>query len=201
MESVDWDERYKGNPDMRPWDTGLPDPFLVECLQSLESLPKRALEIGCGTGTNALWMAQNGIDVVATDISDTAIRAAQGREQKQATKASFVVEDICERLPVKRGSVEFVFDRGVFHVMPADKRPVFVQHVAESLADRGFWFCLAGSADETKPADKGPPRLRASALIESVEEWFEVYELERAYFELPDQSRYLAWALLLRKRI
>ena len=200
MESVNWDERYKGDQEARPWDIGVPDSFLVGCLESLEQLPKRALEIGCGTGTNSFWMAKQGIDVVATDISPTAIEAAQERARRYPVNAVFRAEDICERSPVEPGSVDFVFDRGVYHVMSPEQRLTFMKRVAESLSNGGWWFCLAGSADETKPTDKGPPRLKAGELIDSVEDLFEINNLEKAYFELPDKSRYQAWALLLRKR-
>ena len=52
--SYEWDERYKVGKDALPWDTGMPAPELVEYFEKTESKPTSALEIGCGTGTNAI---------------------------------------------------------------------------------------------------------------------------------------------------
>ena len=58
----DWDAHYaEGN---LPWDTGAPDENLVASVRAGAVTPGRTLEIGCGTGTNALWLAAQGFDVL-----------------------------------------------------------------------------------------------------------------------------------------
>jgi SAM-dependent methyltransferase len=202
MHEVNWDERYQGDVDQRPWDIGTVEPELVRCVEQDLAGQKisRALEIGCGTGTNAIWLAQRGVDVLGTEISPTAIDAANQKVSGKNLPIRFVQNNIVESLPVAPGTINFAFDRGVFHVMGPDQRGPFVKHVAQSLADGGMWLCMAGSKDEAKPEDRGPPRLTASELIGAVELEFEVISLRKSFFELPDGSRFAAWALLLRKR-
>lgn len=203
METHAWDDRYvEGTQEALPWDTGEPAPELVEYFGTREKLPARALEIGCGTGTNAIWMAQKGVKVVATDVAPKAIAMAT----EKATKAGvadvqFVVEDILQKNAVPPESVDFAFDRGVFHVMEPDSRRVFAQRVAEALADDGYWLCLAGCADEVREnMNEGPPQLKAQEVIDVVEKYFELHKLERSTFSIPNGKKYLCWIVLMRKR-
>ncbi len=68
-----WNERYRSSE--RVW-SGNPNPQLVAEVAGLA--PGRALDVGCGEGADAIWLARRGWDVVATDISGVALeRAAQ----------------------------------------------------------------------------------------------------------------------------
>ena len=96
-----------------PWDTGTPDPQLVEMLESRAITPGRTLEIGCGTGTNAIFLAQHGFDVLGVDISEVAVDTARG---KANGLCRFEVVDFLAAPPAG-GPFEFVFDRGCFHVV------------------------------------------------------------------------------------
>lgn len=199
--SYEWDERYKVGKDALPWDTGMPAPELVEYFEKTDSKPTSALEIGCGTGTNAIWMAQHGCKVVATDLSPTAIDIANEKLKKDNADVKFEVADILKEEPVADGSVDFVFDRGVYHVMPPDMRHKFIDRVHNALSEGGFWLCLAGNADEFRPEGvEGPPQLKASDLVDYAEKQFEVIRMERGSFVLPDGSPHLAWKVVFRKR-
>lgn len=196
-----WDERYQAGKDALPWDTGMAAPELVEYFNNLKSLPKRVLEIGCGTGTNAIWMAEKGSTVAATDISSTAIDVANAKAAAAHVDVDFQVSDIVAACPVPEASMDFVFDRGVYHVMTPEQSRVFVDRVAEALDKKGYWLCLAGNADELRDAaEEGPPQLKAMDLINNTEAKFELHKLERASFVLPNGRSHLAWKALFRKR-
>ena len=77
QEKKDWDKRYD-DKDM-PWDTGMPEIVLINLISQWPKGIKRVLEIGCGTGTNAVWMAEQGLEVTAMDISDKALALAEKR--------------------------------------------------------------------------------------------------------------------------
>ena len=68
MPHPSWNESYASGEPL-PWDTGTPDPLLVEMIESRAIAPGRTLEVGCGTGTNAIFLAQHGFDVLGVDIS------------------------------------------------------------------------------------------------------------------------------------
>ena len=64
-------ERHKSGD--TPWDIGKPDFNLVEVVTQKPILSCKALDIGCGTGDNSIWLAQNGFEVTGTDTSDIAL--------------------------------------------------------------------------------------------------------------------------------
>ena len=74
MPHPSWNDSYaSGAPP--PWDTGTPDPMLVEMIESRAIAPGCTLEVGCGTGTNAIYLAQHGA-IARDSIISTSIRWA-----------------------------------------------------------------------------------------------------------------------------
>ncbi len=66
-----WDQLYQGG--FKPWDTGRPDSHLISVVRD-KPIPKgRALEVGCDTGTNAVWLTQQGFAVTAIDVAPTVV--------------------------------------------------------------------------------------------------------------------------------
>jgi SAM-dependent methyltransferase len=75
------------NAGRAPWDTGVTPPELVALIAGQDTLPPgRALELGCGTGTNAIYLARRGWDVTAVDLIDSAV--GQAREKAEAAGAA-----------------------------------------------------------------------------------------------------------------
>lgn len=191
----DWDERYA--TDDLPWDTGQPAPHLVEFVERGTIAPGRALEVGCGTGTNALWLAARGFDVLGVDISARAIARAQAKPVGSGAKVQFMVLDFLAAA-IEQAPFDFVFDRGVLHVFDdAATRARFAQQVKRVLATGGHWLSLAGST-EGPERDHGPPRRSASDLVEAVEPVLEIVELRSTDFDIEAAAK--AWLLLSRAR-
>jgi SAM-dependent methyltransferase len=82
-----WNERYEASA--RIW-SGSPNPQLVAEVEGL--VPGRALDVGCGEGADAIWLAQRGWQVVATDISSVAIARAAEHARKVDPAASARIE-------------------------------------------------------------------------------------------------------------
>jgi SAM-dependent methyltransferase len=94
------------------WDDGAVPPQLVELAAQVR--PGRALDLGCGTGTQAIFLALQGFDVVGVDGSPTAIRRAQQKAAKAGVKPLFLVGDVT-RLDLKQGPFDLGLDIGCFH--------------------------------------------------------------------------------------
>lgn len=175
MSEPHWDDRYRAGE--TPWDTGIPEPLLVEAARHGLLPPGRLLEIGCGTGTNAHFLARHGWQVTGLDLSPTAIAQAQQGD----SGARFAVHDLLAE-PLPGGPYDAVFDRGCFHVFErAEDRSTFAARVAGVLRTGGCWLSLIGST-EGPPRQMGPPRRTAGEVIEAIEPFLAITELRLVHF-------------------
>ncbi|MCC6740601.1 MAG: class I SAM-dependent methyltransferase [Planctomycetia bacterium] len=189
-----WNERYAAEAPP-PWDTGTPDPLLVGMVESRAILPGRTLEVGCGTGTNAVFLAERGFDVLGVDIAPLAIERARERAKG---RCRFETADFLATVPAG-GPFAFVFDRGCFHAFDeADERERFARNVAAALGEGGVWLSLVGST-EGPPREAGPPRRSARDIANAVEPWLEIVELRAAEFGASGED-FRSWVCLARRR-
>jgi SAM-dependent methyltransferase len=194
MPHPSWNDSYaSGAPP--PWDSGTPDPMLVEVIESRAIAPGRTLEVGCGTGTNAIYLAQHGFQVVGVDVSPLAIEQARA---KAHGRCRFEVVDFLNQ-PPPGGPFHFVFDRGCFHTFDEDdERARFAQNVASALVDEGVWVSLIGST-EGPPRESGPPRRSAREVMNAVEPSLEILRFHSGEFGVCGEQL-KAWVCLSRKR-
>lgn len=199
----DWNQHYAAGD--LPWDSGEPDPNLVELVQSGRVAKGRALEIGCGTGTNALWLGEQGFEVVALDLAPLAIERARAKaaaaSKAAAERCSFAAHDfLADELP--QGTFQVIFDRGCFHVFEEPKaQSSFAERVGKLLAPGGLWLSLIGST-EGPAREFGPPRRTAREILDALEPHVELISLRAMEFEgLPDRGPApKSWHCLTRKR-
>ncbi|MFH2008479.1 MAG: methyltransferase domain-containing protein [bacterium] len=107
-----WQKRYL-DEDL-PWDTGKPDRHLLDLVTVRPLKPCRALEVGCGTGTNALWLASQGFEVTAVDIASEAIVQARAKITENTSGIIFLDVDFLSD-NIDGGPFGFAYDRGCFH--------------------------------------------------------------------------------------
>lgn len=193
MEHSDWEERYRTGE--TPWDVGVADGHLVDMVESGRIATGRALEVGCGTGTNARWLAEQGFAVVAVDVSSLAI--AKAKAAPPPTEGSLEIhclDFLKDKVP--GGPFDLVFDRGVFHVFDdAADRARFAANVASLLAPRGMWLSLIGST-EGPERDVGPPRRSARDVALAIEPSLSLVELRSTIFH----RTAAAWLCIARPR-
>jgi SAM-dependent methyltransferase len=192
-----FNEHYKEGS--TPWDIGKPDFNLVQTVTTMPIAPCKALEIGCGTGDNAIWLSQQHFTVVGVDGSEIAIEKARDKAAKANASCIFAVLNILKD-HVDGAPFGFVFDRGCFHTMDsAEQRQSFAIQVQSHMEENGLWLSLIGNADEQRLGE-GPRKLTARDIISAVEPYFEILSLVSSHFEahLPAPPR--AWICLMRKR-
>jgi SAM-dependent methyltransferase len=133
-----------------PWDSGIVPPELREVVEgTLERSPGYALDIGCGTGTNSLYLAQHGWQVVGVDFAGPAIRQAN-EKLKQAGlltgSARFLRRDASNPQSFDLGhTCSFFFDLGCLHTIPRERRTGYASGLIRH-ASPGALYLLYGFA-------------------------------------------------------
>ena len=146
-EAVRWDERYaKGDA---PWETGRSSSELRRVVAEVPIRPCRALELGCGTGASAVWLAQQGFDVTALDLSTVAIACARQRADETGASVRFLVADVLNPPPELAGPFDFVFDRGCYHVVRDQNLAAYLETL-RLFSHPGTWFLLLAARRENQ---------------------------------------------------
>ena len=193
-----WDVHYQS--DKPPWETGRPSDELQRVLAEQRIRPCRMVELGCGTGINAIWLAEQGFDVTALDISPLAIAKARQRLAQTKATVRFVVADILD-LPEEFETFPFFFDRGCYHAVRRQDARGFVRTLHRITAPGAIGLVLAGNARDPHEPGKGPPVVSAEEIHAELGSAFEIVQLREFVFDQVegDGVRFLAWSCLLRR--
>ena len=129
----------------KPWDSGVPPPELVEVVEGPQALEHgRALDLGCGTGTNCIYLAEHGWDPTGVDFVGRALETARRKSEASAIKPRFVQGDVTRLSALDLGErFDLLLDLGCFHSLPEQKRDAYATSVIESAAP-GATFLLFG---------------------------------------------------------
>lgn len=127
-----------------PWDSGVVPPEIVDWVAA-HPQPGRALDLGCGTGTTSLYLAERGWHVTGVDFAPNAIARARrkaAQHRPQPGSASFVTGDV-SRLDFLTGEhrINLVIDIGCLHGLTPDQRQRYAAHLAR-LAAPGATYLL-----------------------------------------------------------
>lgn len=146
-----FDRAYEGDP---PWELGRPQPEFV-ALEAAGEIRGRVLDVGCGTGENALYYALRGHPAWGIDFAPNAIRRAREKGAARGSSAHFEVASALE-LDGLHTTFDTVTDCGMFHTFLDEHRPVYARSAASVLPPGGRCFILCFSEEE--PTDWGGPR-------------------------------------------
>jgi cyclopropane fatty-acyl-phospholipid synthase-like methyltransferase len=161
-----------------PWDIGRPQPVFVE-LEAAGRIGGSVLDIGCGTGENALFLASRGHEVWGVDFIETAVAKARAKAAERAVAATFRAGDALELGALGR-TFDAAIDAGCFHTFSDEQRVRFVESLAGALRPGGVYHLLCFSDLEERP---GPRRLREDEIRAIFSPGFQVVELRRTRFE------------------
>lgn len=192
-----WDERYRKRE--TPWDTSRPSGELVRVVAEDRVPPGRALELGCGTGNNAVWLAQQGFDVTAVDLSPLAIEHARRRAESAGVRVHLLAADVLE--PPDLGEpFAFFFDRGCYHHVRRLDVERYLGTLDRYTRPGSLGLVLTGNAKE--PHDPGPPVVAEERIRAELGRVFEIVRLREFRFDQVEQGdvRFLGWSCLLRRK-
>jgi len=148
MDREDWNRRYAGRELV--W-TGEPNRFLVAETAGLT--PGRALDLACGEGRNAVWLAQRGWEVTGVDFSDVAVEKARRLAAERGVEAHFFTADLREHLPDPHA-----FDLVLLFYLqvPAETRRSIVRAAASAVAPGGHLLLVAHDSANLEHGHGGP---------------------------------------------
>jgi len=179
-----------------PWDIGRPQGALV-ALAEAGRFVGSVLDVGCGTGENALYLAGRGHPVMGVDASPTAVAAARQKAVVRGLPgAQFHVWDALE-LARLRKAFDVLIDCGLFHTLPDDQRRLYAHSLAEVAPSGSELFLLCFS--DAEPPGPGPRRVQEHELRDAFRSIFAVMDVEPALFERNGAEPARAWLARMTK--
>jgi SAM-dependent methyltransferase len=144
----EWNRRYAGKELL--W-TARPNRFLVAEAGDLP--PGRALDLACGEGRNAVWLAEQGWQVTGVDFSDVALAKARELAAARGVEADWLQSDLVEHRPARR-AYDLVL---LFYLqLPAAQRREIVRSAAEAVAEGGTLLVVAHDSSNLERGHGGP---------------------------------------------
>jgi cyclopropane fatty-acyl-phospholipid synthase-like methyltransferase len=183
-----WDLAYRSGP---PWDSGLPADELVELVESGRIKAGKVLDIGCGTGTNVLYLAEKGFDASGVDISKVAIRKAFAKARKRGLRCNFYLLDFTETPAISKtiSTFDILLDAGCFHSLSSQDRDLYadsLELVSHPSSLFLLWCFLRGSR-----WGYGPPGVDDYEVDRRLSHRFRIVERRRLSTSFRDMLFYL----------
>ncbi len=164
-----------------PWDIGRPQKAFLDVADRITGC---VLDVGCGTGENALFFASRGHKVTGIDFLEEPIQRARRKATERGLTATFLVMDALalKELPEVFDSV---IDSGLFHVFSDEDRKRYVEGLASVLRPGGKLLLLCFSDEE--PGTQGPRRVSKQELHDAFAQGWVIDSIEPSRYEVwPD---------------
>jgi 2-polyprenyl-3-methyl-5-hydroxy-6-metoxy-1,4-benzoquinol methylase len=172
----DWNKIYSNcSLDQIPWHADKPEQELIELIESEKIRPLRVLDVGCGTGTDAIYLASIGSNVTAIDLSQEATNTARERANKAGVKVNFITGDFLD-VEFDNESFDFVNDRGCFHHINPLQREDFITKVNNVLMGRSLYYLRCWSDKEEKA--EGPYKISKDVIHRIFSKYLDVGEIK-----------------------
>ncbi|MBT2637951.1 MULTISPECIES: class I SAM-dependent methyltransferase [unclassified Bacillus (in: firmicutes)] len=133
-----WDNFYSDRERKVPFFENHPDENLVEYIEMKRLVAGKVLDLGCGPGRNAIYLARNGFQVDAVDQSSEGLEWAKEREKEQKVQVNFIQRNIFE-MEIEEGTYDLVYDSGCFHHIPPHRRMNYIELVKRALKPGGLF--------------------------------------------------------------
>jgi len=193
--NADWEDAYReGTP---PWDAGKPHAELAHVLDQYRLRPQTVLEIGCGTGADAIVLARRRFEVTAIDCSPIAIERARMRAEQHGALLHLVLGDVFEFANTS-AQFDLVYDSGLYHVIRQVRLDRYLDMLWRVTQPGSYYLGLIGAPNEA--ADDAPPQVSEDEIHNELGRLFEPVHLQPTRLESanPDVS-YPAWSCLMRR--
>lgn len=171
-----YDNLYDGIP---RWDIDYVQPEIAQLVNS-NLLQGNVLDIGCGTGENAIYISKKGITVTGMDISLKAITKAQNKAKLKDANATFLVDDALN-LKGNYKLFDTVIDSCLYHCIHEKEANQYITSLEKLLVTGGNLYILCFS--EFEPLEWGPRRIKEYELIQFFQKNWKINFIRKAEIE------------------
>lgn len=179
-----------------PWDWGRPNSELLRVADEGGLPGRQFLELGCGTGTNAVAHARRGCSGTAVDLVDVVVDNARSKAKAAGVRVGFRVGDLT-KLDLG-GPYESICDVGVCHCMRNRDLAGFLATMKRVPRQGTRWLTRAGNAKETLA--EGPPVVTEQEFRKELEPLFRILEAREFRFDLGPAFQPLGWSVRMERR-
>ncbi|TFD93582.1 bifunctional 2-polyprenyl-6-hydroxyphenol methylase/3-demethylubiquinol 3-O-methyltransferase UbiG [Jeotgalibacillus sp. R-1-5s-1] len=123
-----------------------PDENLTAFIEGCMTKPVKVLELGCGPGRNAIYLAKQGCQVDAVDLSEGAINWAKERAELEGVDINFICESVFS-LSLQENTYDLIYDCGLFHHLAPHRRLSYIDLVKSALKDGGHFGLICFNED------------------------------------------------------
>jgi SAM-dependent methyltransferase len=191
-----WDSAYRRKTPA-PWDIGRPADELQKVVEGGKVGRCRAMDMCCGSGTDAIYLASQGFDVTGIDVSPTALGQAQQKAHDANVSVHWVLADTLAPPDLK--PFDFLYDRACYHVMRKQNLAAYIETVRRFSHPGTYFLLLAARSDDLSPGGNWgvtEDDLRFDFLTLFDIEWLREISLEINRQEIGPP----AWAALLKRK-
>jgi SAM-dependent methyltransferase len=176
---------YRKNPlNEIPWNFETPPNDLVKLVDSGKLKPCKTIDVGCGTGNYAIYLASRGFDVTGIDISPTAIKIAKEKAKKKGIKCNFLVADVLGDLCKVKEKFDFAFDWELLHHIFPKQRMLYVENVHKLLNPGSTYLSVCFSEKDKEFNGSGNYRVTGLGTILYFSSEHELRDLFEPYFNI-----------------
>lgn len=133
-----WNDFYLDRQKDIPFFANVPDENLVSYFEENRLTSGKALELGCGPGRNAIYLAGNGFEVDAIDLSNTSLQWAKERAEEANLSINFIHNDIFN-VKFEEDAYDLIYDSGCFHHIAPHRRLSYISIVEKALKPGGYF--------------------------------------------------------------
>ncbi len=194
---VNWDALYReGTPS---WETGKPSAELIRLVREKAIAPGRTLELGCGTGANAIYLAKSGFEMTAVDSSPTALERARVRAEREDALLRLVFADAFE-FGQTAGQFDLVFDVGLYHFIRQTDLEPFLDLLWRTTRPGSHYWTIVVRKSNSLPGS--PPPVAQKQIHRELGRLFEVVEVRPCRLEsVSVKEGCPAWSCLMRRPV
>jgi 2-polyprenyl-3-methyl-5-hydroxy-6-metoxy-1,4-benzoquinol methylase len=159
MQEIELDKIYREIPlEQIPWNIETPPRALIELIKSEKVKPCKTIDLGCGAGNYAIYLAGKGFDVLGIDISPSAIKIAKENATKRGAKCDFLTSNVLGDLHEIKETFDFAYDWELLHHIFPEDRKKYCENVSRILNPRGKYLSVCFSEEDSQFGGSGKYR-------------------------------------------